>query len=978
MITVPSVLRGLAVLALASGAAGSPGEPPSPPRVEADAGAALAGLEQRFRDPPPDDRPWAYWWWLKGNVTEASIRRDLEAMRRVGFAGFLLFDARGYHEGHVPPPESRMDFLSPEWRRLLVYSLKEAHRLGLRASVNLSSCAGALRGPWDMGDDAPKKIVWASKEVRGPARIRCELPRAEWRKPWEVAVVAARRGEGSAGEDRKDPIAAEVVVLSDRIDDRGWLDWDAPEGEWTIFRFACVILEGHESDADILSAKAIDEHFDRMGKAILEAAGSLAGETLTHFYSVSWEGAAPTWTLGFEEAFARRRGYDPRPFLPAIAGTVVKDRETSERFLRDYHKTLGDCFMDNTYGKLRARCREAGLAWHSESGGPWNRKLPDFHHADQLAFLGRNDIPQGEFWHLGRAFNRPAAMAAHIYGRPFAAAEAFTHMAPHWSAYPAALKRDADAAFCDGINFFIWHTFTASPPEFGKPGIEYFAGTHINPNVTWFEAAGDFVDYLARCQVLLRAGDFVADVCAYTGDRPYLHWGRGERWGADPSLILGPGYAYDLIDSEVLLERLAVKDGHLALPGGMRYRALAIDLEDETADPPVLRKVIALARAGATVVLGRRRPTRAPGLRDAPACDGEVRRLAAELWGSPEDDPRRRAMDRGEVFCGTAIDDVLREKGIARDVEAPWTYIHRRAGGLDIYFLSGSGEADCVFRAGGREPELWDPSTGRIRDAVRYRVRDDGRTVVPLRLPEGGSIFVVFGRPARDRHALSLSGPPEGLEIAGRTGEGVRLRLWKGGRYTLASSAGREASIEIVDPPDPSILSGPWEVRFAPGWSAPESIVFERLIPWNEHADEGIRYFSGTATYRCAFDLDGERANRLVRLALGRVRHIAEVRVNGRPAGIVWTAPWTADLTGLVRAGRNELEIDVTNLWVNRLIGDAGLPEEKRRTKTNVRLHPDIGGRANFKGYPPGAPLDPSGLLGPVRLEFGEERDVRL
>jgi len=266
-----------------------------------------------------------------------------------------------------------------------------------------------------------------------------------------------------------------------------------------------------------------------------------------------------------------------RPYLPVLAGMTVTSREVSDRFLRDYNRALADCFMNHFYGKLRELSGRRGVKWHSESGGPWNRKQPTFSHADQLAFLGRNDMPQGEFWyqlpsHHGKDFNRPIAMAAHIYGRPLAAVEAFTHMTYHWSVCPAMLKPRGDATFCDGINQFIWHTFTASPPEFGKPGIEYFAGSHLNPNVTWWEQAGPMLKYLARCQFMLRQGHSTVDVCCYVGDEPYLHWGRGEKWNAKPSMTLGPGHTYDLVNTEVLLDRLQAANGRLVLPDGMSYR----------------------------------------------------------------------------------------------------------------------------------------------------------------------------------------------------------------------------------------------------------------------------------------------------------------------------------------------------------------------------------------------------------------------
>ena len=191
-------------------------------------------------------------------------------------------------------------------------------------------------------------------------------------------------------------------------------------------RFGCLTMAGHEYDVDVLDENAVEGHFNRIGKALLEDAGPLAGKTLTHFYSVSWEGAIPTWTLGFEEQFRKCRGYTPDAFLPVLAGITVKNAEVSARFLRDYYKTLGDCFRDHFYGKLRTLCHREGIRWHSESGGPWNRKLSTFKHADQLAFLGRNDMPQGEFWwHPPRSFNKPPAMTAHIYGLPLAATEAF-------------------------------------------------------------------------------------------------------------------------------------------------------------------------------------------------------------------------------------------------------------------------------------------------------------------------------------------------------------------------------------------------------------------------------------------------------------------------------------------------------------------------------------------------------------------------
>jgi len=987
-------------------------------------------LEQGFREAPRSARPWVYWWWLNGNVDEATIQRDLEAMARIGVGGFLLFDARGYHDdpAHVVLPPPKMEFMSPAWRRMVRLALEKADQLGLEVSINLSICAGSLKGPWPVGDDAPKKLLWQSLAIQGPQKCRYQFPKSEGPRFWPVALLAVQTAETpglaakpdgtmkispwqeaiaapkpseakpkpsegkpkpSEGDQSVAQSAIQVVDLTARLDGEGRLNWQVPPGRWVLLRFGYRLMEDRDKDVDILDPAAVEGHFQRMGKALLDDAGALAGKTLTHFYTVSWEGALPTWTRTFDQQFQNRRGYAIRPWLPVLAGFVVRSPEQSARFLRDYHTTLAECFQDNYYGKLQELCHRHGLRWHAESGGPWNRTLPMFAQADQLAFLARTDMPQGEFWWGGgqparhRAFNRCAAMTAHIYGKPLAAAEAFTHMVQHWSAYPATLKPRADRAFCEGINHLVWHTFTASPAEFGLPGIEYFAGTHLNPNVTWFPLAGPFLQYLGRCQWMLRQGEFVADGAVYVGDRPYLDWNsptlRWDQritWSERSALRLPQGYTYDLINTEVLLQRAAVPNGHLVLPDGMRYRLLVVDLEDEAAEPAVLRKLVELAKAGVSVVLGQRRPNRAPGLTDYPACDEQVRQLAQELWSLG--------------ISGKSLEEILRYKTILPDFEGPadWNYIHRHSPEADIYFvatetlpagsasasgkkespkgkpgvkdqpsgnapagknpadspgaaaqcrLAGYRTAECIFRVQGKQPELWDAVTGKMAPAEHWRPTADGRTALALCLPENGSVFVVFRKPCQPTGTPQIAQKPKEI-------------------------------LKTVP------LRGPWEVCFQPGRGAPASATFPQLIPWNEHPDKAIRYFSGTAVYRKTFEVSAAEVAGSVWIDLGRVHCIAQVRLNGKDLGVLWTPPWRLEATGAVRPGQNELEIAVTNTWVNRLIGDAALPPEKRLTKTNIALRP--GPRApNFRPYQGVAsedPLEPAGLLGPVQVEFWE------
>ncbi len=908
------------------------------------AGARADALADGFAQVPTAERPWCYSCWPNGNAGKATITSDLEAMKRAGFGGLLMFDARGYWDdpNHLRLPPPRCEFMSAEWREMLRFGLSEAARLGLRVSVNLSSCAGALKGPWPVGADAPKRLICQVTSMAPSARFDQVLSAPRMTHFWPIATYAVRYGGSpltprpdwfNAGdgvytmsatsgrrEDGQTAVAcqpaADVVELTDRIDADGRLTWDVPMGQWALVRLGYTVIDGHEYDVDVLDAKAVAAHFERMGRTLIRDAGPLAGSTLSHFYSVSWEGAVPTWTGDFEQAFRRYRGYDPRRWLPVLAGFTVDSDEASARFLTDYRRARNDCFRDRFYGTMQTLSHRAGLGWHAESGGPWVRRPEVFGEADQLAFLARTDMPQGEFWftgsadHRGRQMSRPQAMTAHTYGRPLAAAEAFTHMVRHWTAYPAVLKRSADESFVDGVNQLIWHTFTSSPAEWGEPGPEYFAGTHINPRVTWFEQAGPFLTYLGRCQHLLRQGLYVADLAVYTGDTPYLHWGRmSDAWSANATLKPPPGHGYDLINDEVLLTRASLRDGALVLPDGMSYRVLAVDLDRETMALPVLRRLVAWRRAGLRVVCGQLRPLRQPGLAGG---EDELRVLADELW-------------RGSPSLTGALDAAR----LPADFEGPFEATHRRTDEAEIYFVSGSGRGDCTFRVNGYQPELWDAVSGKITRDVAWQATPDGRVRLTLDLPADGSVFVVFREPGKPRAER-----PEPMPVSTRE------------------------------------LAGPWTVRFQPRRGAPPSAVFDKLVDWTAHADPDIRHFAGTATYQRSFELSADEATRRARLTLGSVSALARVRLNGRDLGIIWTAPWQVELAGALRAGTNQLEVDVTNTWANRLVGDAALPAEQRISRSNMAFQQGRRTLAAYQGFASEDALMPSGLRGPVVLEL--------
>jgi hypothetical protein len=940
--------------------------------VRADLGTSLAplmDLDEGWRAPPREARTRCWWWWLNGNVTKEAITRDLEAMKAEGLGGANIIDAGGADQRENRQVPHGPDFASPEWRELFLHALREADRLGLELGFNIQS-GWNLGGPTVDPAGAAKKLTFDTVDVDGGRRVelQLEMPRSVQQYYRDVAVFALplpERTETGAGTARLAKIdnfetkayykypssftasdashLLDVAPLKDgeqalslhgavnvtsHVDADGKLAWDAPAGRWRILRLGYTLAgatvsthsEGWDGLAiDYLEPTAFEAYWQDVVKPLLDAAGPLVGKSLQFLHTDSWELGPVNWTPKFVEQFKARRGYDPTPYLPTLAGYVVGDCETSTRFLNDFRRTLGDLIAEGNYAEFSKHAHAHGLGIHPESGGPHAAPV------DSLQCLGLSDIPMGEFWarsrtHRVRDFERlfvkQSSSAAHIYGRRFVLAESFTSIGPHWEEDPQSLKPEFDRMACEGLNLAMLHTFDCSPESMGIPGQAYFAGTHINPRVTWWKHADAFFDYLNRCQFLLQQGLPVSDVLYFYGENvpSFVRLKRDDPAG------VAPDYEYDVVNADALITRTSVKDGRIVLPDGVSYEVLAMP-NHNSYGLAVLRHVATLVDAGARVVGVK--PERPIGLSATSAEAKEFAELAERLWGTGEK----------TISTDSAL-RVLRGAGIAPDFEydsqngdVELDYFHRRTDKADIYFIANRGDGEVAteasFRILGRQPEIWDAVSGATLDAESF-AQDDGRTKVSLDLPPGGSVFVVF------RRTIARSARGSGLAE----------------RQPLATAV---------------TIAGPWSVHFDPKWGGPEdAVAFPKLVDWSLHNDDAVKYYAGSATYRTTFEMPvealGLHTGRRLYLDLGRVENLAEVTLNGTPLGVVWTKPFRVDATEAIRPGPNELTIEVTNLWPNRLIGDSRLPRSERLTSTNIT-------KFNRR-----SPLLPSGLLGPVEL----------
>jgi len=443
------------------------------------------------------------------------------------------------------------------------------------------------------------------------------------------------------------------------------------------------------------------------------------------------------------------------------------------------------------------------------------------------------------------------------------------------------------------------------------------------------------MDYLGRCSYMLQQGLSVADACYYYGDQapnfyPAFH--------VVPEKILleslGEGYDYDVVNSDVILNRISVKDGRIVLPDGLSFSLLV--LPDQNQFPlDVLQKLDQMIKDGATVI--GRKPTEIPYLNNHSVDKIELSELADRMWGSND--------SQGKVVATRTAREVLLARGIgpdfSHDLPSTLDYIHRKTGETDMYFVRNtSGEfysGNCSFRITDKYPELWDPSTGK-QVLVEKFTDKDGRINIKLDLDANASAFVVFTKNKR-----SISTSSEQTFVAEKI----------------------------------TSINGKWKVTFPEGWGAPNEASFKKLMSWTESDNKGIQYFSGTAGYHKTITIQAEdlKKNTSVEISLGKVCDVAEIYLNGKSAGILWKKPFKIDITDLVKAGENELKIEIVNQWVNRLTGDMLSEQEERFCRTNQPYvtSDDFGYDNWIEDSDETFSLKTSGLLGPVHILYGKK-----
>jgi len=891
----------------------------------------IAGQKELFENPPEDCRIMMRWWWFGPSVTQYELEREMKLMKEGGIGGF---EVQPVYPLALDDTETRIQnfpFLSDQFLDSLRFTSDKARELGLRMDLTLGS-------GWPYGG-AQVPI----RDAAGMLRIeRLKIPEGTRR----LALPSTGAGEKFLAaflcriENRKivDPEIREITNIKDGV-------VTLPGG-----------LEGTHEAVVFISSRSgmmvkrpaigaegfVLNHYDRAAvEGYLKNVGDRLMQALSPHppYAIfcdSLEVYQSDWTDNFLEEFRKRRGYNLKPHLPALAFDLGP---RTPAIRHDWALTLTELLNDHFLMGVHEWARKNRTLFRVQGYGIPPATISSNAHAD---------ISEGEGsqWKMVSA-SRWASSANHLFGRTVTSSETWTWLhSPAFRATPLDMKAEANLHFLQGINQLIGHGWPYSPETAEYPGWAFYAAGVFNEKNPWWIVMPDVAGYLQRCSYLLRQGAPANDVAFYLPvSDAYAVFSPGRanlieslriRVGSEAvGAVLNAGFNLDFVDDVVLRQIGSVENGTLVL-GPNRYRAVVLP-NVERIPLDTYRLLSDFVRSGGRLIATRRQPALAPGFAATESDHAEIRRISQTLFSSSSEGSR--FIEDEKTHLAEALRHMLSPDFMLASEVSDIGFVRRRTDDAEIYFLANTSNTRQItrasFRIAGMQAEWWDPMSGQITPAA-VTADENNRTSVELELEPYEGRFLVFTQTGRRESA------PIG-----------------------------ERETVFLD------LSDGWSVMFGLTGVSRE---MQRLNSWID--DEATRYFSGVAAYLKTVSVPEDMLQPDIVLKLdfgegraleeirsrssgmqawfeGPVREAAVVYVNGQRAGSVWCPPYEVEVTGLLKRGENRIRILVGNTAVNHMAGRA-LPDYRL-------LNQRYGKRFDPQDMDKIEPIH-SGLLGPIRL----------
>jgi hypothetical protein len=888
-------------------------------------------LQRQFQNPPDDSRVMMRWWWFGPAVTEPRLEREMQLMKEGGIGGFEVQPVYPLDLDNAATGIQNLPFLSDEFLARLRFTSTKAKELGLRFDLTLGS-GWPYGGPMVPIEQAAGRLRVERINARAGAD-RVTLPAIN---PGEklIAVFLEDRSSASGAREITDVRDGAARLPSGLDGARAVFAFISSRTRMQVKRPA-VGSEGFV--VNHMDRAALDSYLKSVGDRLMSA---LDGPNRPYaIFLDSLEVYNSDWTDNFLEEFQRRRGYDLKPHLIALT-SGADDKAAALR--HDWGKTLTELFNDRFLEPLQQWARRNGTRLRAQGYG-----TP----AVSLSSNAHVDLSEGEGLHLDRlTTSRWASSASHIYGRPVTSSETWTWLnSPAFAATPLDMKAEADRHFLQGVNQLIGHGWPYSPDSAPYPGYHFYAAGAFNEKNPWWIVMPDVSKYLQRVSFMMRQGQPANDVAVYLpNDDAWANFRAGsvnlfevlrQRLGPDllPA-VFGAGYNFDFFDDDSFRQAGKVENGALRL-GPNAYKVVILpNVEQIPVD--TLQKLEEFARGGGTLIATRRRPEQAPGFQATAQERRTVAEISRRLFEGESAPGRFVAQETTQLAA--ALTSRLQPDVTLTPAAPQIGAIHRRMEDADIYFVANTSNArtnvDATFRVKDRMPEWWDPFTGNVTPARIERQSTSGITV-KLGLEPYESRVLTFTK--RSDQPFPGRSPAAPAEVVMNTG---------------------------------------WRVSFGTNGSARE---MKTLRSWTDDSD--TKNFSGVATYEKTIDVPAGfiQNGSEIRLDFGPagpadtevqraasvngmrtsieapIRDAAVVYVNGRRAGSVWSAPYSVDVTALLRPGENQFRIEVANTAMNRMAGGP-LPDYRL-------LNQKYGERFQVQDLQRVRAL-PSGLLGNIRL----------
>ncbi|MBO0931237.1 glycosyl hydrolase [Fibrella aquatilis] len=923
-------------------------------------------------------KPWTRWWWMGSAVNNADLTRLLTDYQRAGLGGVEITPIYG-----VKGAEDQFtNFLSPTWMDRLTHTLTVAKRLNL--GVDLAQASGwPFGGPWVTPTDACKYVAYKTYTLAGGESL------AE-RVFYDQKALVRAVGEPISIDKLTDPIAQNPdlqrhafdqvrfpkplplqtlmayassggqVDLTKRVSADGKLNWTAPKlpknGQWTLYALfqgwhgKQVERAGPGGEGDVIdhfSPAATQHYLARFDEAFR---GRNVGGIRAFFndsYEVDDAQGEANWTPTFFAEFKKRRGYDLKPYLPALFGNALVGQDTAAttaRILCDYRETIGDLLLENYTQTWATWSHQRGQRIRNQAhGSP----------ANILDLYAATDIPEAEGTELLRI--KFASSAGNVTGKPLISAESATWDDEHFLSTLSGIKKTMDRYLLGGVNHTFYHGTNYSPQAAAWPGWLFYAAVHFNPNNPFWTDFGQLNRYVARCQAMLQRGKPYNNVLVYlpmydaysqttvrAGSPPYLlqHFDGIEHGFKNLPVahiaeeLLARGYAFDFISDRQLLG-VSTRLGKLQT-GGTAYQTILVP--DARLMPlGTMQQLLKLAQQGATVIFVNKLPIDLPGFATLTTRQTAFRNLLANLSLSPDENAAVcvAKAGKGRILVGADVTSLLTQAGVSRELMADegLTCMRRKVGPKTIYFIvnqrSDSTRAGWVTLAtSAKSVALFNPMTGQTGMA---RIRSAANGLVSVYLPLGHQEAVLL-----ETSPTAVAGPA----------------------YPYATPSGPA-----------QLLAGPWTLHFVSGGpTLPAPVQLPGIRLWTNLRDSSMNAFSGSATYTTTFAKpDGSAA--AYQLDLGKVFSSARVTMNGQNMGTLIGPDYQLFLPRNSLQMQNTLIITVSNSMANRIInldkqGVVWRNFYNINFPARFKENRDANGLFTTKNWSP----QPSGLLGPVTL----------